>query len=286
MPTEEDMYKAQLTFISILDENYEKLPISRKGSKFFCVFCFNFHSSRDHECNSLAISNEAEKTAGYWLCQLVGDAEKVDRGLMEKLKQSVITRIEEYEKHNNYDKAVNISNQTGTSSQVMGKRNRPRKAKHSPKKRKIEDTTVTVDSSSIANRWAHTQIETSSSSSNNYSFGKRTDEPEGSADSPVEKSFDDGQFFSSTGRILRKTRYEAVAKSPIETNKKLSNANIREDFEERVAPVFPLDKRNWTRQHYIMHFHEVQYLSNRRNALFEDVNKKADQQNERKIRQT
>ncbi|EGT48591.1 hypothetical protein CAEBREN_23090 [Caenorhabditis brenneri] len=264
MPTEEDMYKAQLTFISILDENYEKLPISRKGSKFFCVFCFNFHSSRDHECNSLAISNEAEKTAGYWLCQLVGDAEKVDRGLMEKLKQSVITRIEEYEKHNNYDK----------------------KAKHSPKKRKIEDTTVTVDSSSITNRWVHTQIETSSSSSNKYSFGKRTDEPQSSADSPVEKSFDDGQFFSSTGRILRKTRYEAVAKSPIETNKTLSNANIREDFEERVAPVFPLDKRNWTRQHYIMHFHEVQYLSNRRNALFEDVNEKADQQNERKTRQT
>ncbi|EGT47841.1 hypothetical protein CAEBREN_08111 [Caenorhabditis brenneri] len=219
------MYKAQLTFISILNESYEKLPILRKGSTFFCVFCFNFHSSPNHECNSLAISNEAEKTAGNWLCQLVGDDEKVDRELVEKLKQYVITRIEEYEKHNNYNR-----------------------------------------------------IETSYASSDKYSFGKRTDESQSSADSHVEKSFDDGQLFSSTGRILRKTRYEAVAKSPMKTHKKLSNANIREDFEiiyEHVAPALPVNKRNWTRQHYIMHFHKVQHLNNRQSALFEDVNGKA-----------
>ncbi|CAL2035126.1 unnamed protein product [Caenorhabditis brenneri] len=278
MSTKEDMYKAHLTFISILNESYEKLPISRKGSSFFCVFCFNFHSSPNHECISLAISNEAEKTAGNWLCQLVGDDEKVDRELMEKLKQYVITRIEEYENHNNYDRAVSNSNQTGTFSQEINNCSRLMKTKHSPEKRKSEDTTLPVDSSSITNRWVHTQIETSYASSDKYSFGKKTDESQSSADSHVEKSFDDGQLFSSTGRILRKTRYEAVAKSPMKTHKELSNANIREDFEiiyEHVAPALPVNKRNWTRQHYIMHFHKVQHLNNRQCALFEGVNGKA-----------
>lgn len=272
MVTEEDMYKAQLTFIGILSANYEKLPVLRTGSNSFCVFCFTFHSSPNHECISLAISNEAEKIAGIWLCQLVGNAGKVDRALMEKLKESVFTRIEEYEKQKNYLKAVSNPNKTGSFPQKSNKRSRPMKTKHSPKQQKIGNSMQTTDSSSITNRSVHTQIETSTSSSDSYSLSHEAEDSQSSADSPVYESLDVGQIFSSTGRLLRKTtRYETVTRSLIKTNKKISIANILADYEEfcvHVAPALPADQQTWTRQHYQKSYYEKHQASQQSSGSF------------------